>query len=115
MSSSDGGGDALEQLLDGVWTRRRAELVERSAALQALLDGAVARDAGAWTELAAQAHRMVGALGALGFEQLALDLRQVEVAVDAHPLPDATVLAAAATPVRQLGAVLAATEARPRA
>ncbi len=78
----------LEALLDGVWQRRRAELLARVRLLVSYLDEC-GREAGAWEALGAEAHRLVGALGSLGFEQLAQSLRGIEVAVGrSAPAPD---------------------------
>lgn len=75
-------GDELERLLDGVWRRRRSELLDRVRLLGDHLD-ATAHDDGAWSELGAEAHRLTGALGSLGFDDLARDARSLELAVSA--------------------------------
>ena len=103
--------DELEALLDGVWSRRRTELLERVAQLRVCLDQA-GSDPAAWQEAGAEAHRLTGALGSLGFDELARRARAVERLVTADPARGDVV--AARAEVEVLGARLAAAEERPR-
>lgn len=76
----------LEALLDGVWQRRRAELMARVRLLASYLDEC-RREPGAWPALGAEAHRLVGALGSLGFDDLAEAVRGVEQQVACRATP----------------------------
>lgn len=110
MTSDD--ADALEALLDGVWARRRAELLDRVGLLAAHLERSAA-DSAAWSEVGAEAHRLTGALGSLGFEGPARSARDLERQVAAHPdgPPD---VAAARQVVEHLRDTLAGAQTRPR-
>lgn len=104
--------EELERLLDGVWDRRRAELLTRVQQLAGHLDAALHDDA-AWTELGAEAHRLTGALGSLAFDGLARDAHALEVVVAEGPAAQAD-RAALRTVVRRLEEGLLAATARPR-
>lgn len=101
----------LERLLDGVWQRRRAELLARVRLLANYLDDCP-REPGAWAALGAEAHRLVGALGSLGFDELARALRLVEsdACRTAVAPDDVSALRAVITDVQD---ALAAATARP--
>lgn len=73
--------DDLEALLDGVWRRRRGELLERTALLRDALTRAAAGDAEARDAATAEAHRLTGALGSLGFTELSESTLRVERAL----------------------------------
>ena len=73
MSSPD---PELDALLDAVWQRRRPEVLERLARLQDSLIAAE-EDPEAREAARAEAHRLTGSLGMMGF--LALSDRTVRV------------------------------------
>jgi len=70
--------DELEALLDDVWRRHRQGLLERAAVLTGHLDAAREGTAGSWALAGAEAHRLTGALGSLGFDDLARDSGELE-------------------------------------
>jgi HPt (histidine-containing phosphotransfer) domain-containing protein len=62
--------DELEALLDDVWRRHRTDLLARAAVLTDHLSDALAGRP-SWGLAGAEAHRLTGALGSLGFDELA--------------------------------------------
>lgn len=104
--------DDLEAILDGVWSRRRTELLGRLAVMSGYLEQAAA-DPDAWRELGAEAHRLTGALGSLGFDLPARAARELERQVAQSPTaPDD--LASQRDLVAQVRTALASATARPR-
>jgi len=104
--------DELEALLDDVWDRHRQGLLERAAVLTSHLAAAQQGKAGAWALAGAEAHRLTGALGSLGFEDLARDSGELErAAATADPGAGAARMLELAGSIT---AALRATEQRPR-
>lgn len=99
---------ALEALLDGVWQRRRAELLARVRLLASYVDDCP-HEPGAWAALGAEAHRLVGALGSLGFDELARALHTVEAAAARTVVAPDDVSALRAVIARVQGALASAT------
>lgn len=104
----------LEALLDGVWRRRRSELLARVDALAAGLRSARTGDRAAWQDVGVQAHRLTGALGSLGFTELGRAAARLEAAVAAHPAPGPELLDALAAQVQRLQEALVSAHERPR-
>lgn len=106
--------DELELLLDGVWQRRRSELLVRVDELLADLDAARAGDPAGWASLGAHAHRMTGALGTLGFDGPAGVTVEVEDAVARESAPSPQRLDALEVQVRAVRQTLLEAVDRPR-
>lgn len=102
----------LEQLLDGVWQRRRSELVGRVVLLRAHVERSE-QDVDAWVALGAEAHRLTGALGSLGFDELAHEARALESAVGESPAGPRDV-AGLRSAVERMHDALCAAQSRPR-
>lgn len=102
----------LEALLDGVWQRRRAELLDRAAVLCDALALAGGGDQAAWAIAAAEAHRLAGALGTLGFHDLGAKARTLELALPAGT-PDDAAAQAALPAAEQLLAGITSADRRP--
>lgn len=84
------GVDEFAALLDGVYARRRAELLERAEALVAAVDLWAAGAVEGAEAAADEAHRLAGGLGTLGFDALSADARRLEVrAAEPGPVGEA--------------------------
>lgn len=82
--------DEFAALLDGVYLRRRAELLEQSEALVEAVRGWSLGTPGAAERAALHAHRLAGGLGTLGFLDLCERAHALErrAAGGAGPSPD---------------------------
>ena len=108
----------LQALLDGVWQRRRHELLSRFADLGdavLLLARAGGHDGGAAEQGAAEAHRLAGALGSLGFDALAGNAAGLEraLALACDGPAEGEALEAAVRSATRLGQGLSAARTRP--
>ena len=70
--------DEFSALLDGVYARRRVELLERAQALVTAVDGWSTGEPGRADAATTEAHRLAGGLGTLGFAGLSETARALE-------------------------------------
>ena len=108
----------LQALLDGVWQRRRHELLRRFTGLGdavVRLAHADGHDGRAAEAGAAEAHRLTGALGSLGFDELAAGAAELERALAdaAQAPPGEAELEAAVRTTTRLGQGLWTARSRP--
>ena len=112
MAEPDPFDDELEALLDDVWRRHRKDLLARAAVLRGHLATARDGEGASWALAAAEAHRLTGALGSLGFDDLARDSGELErAAATADPGAGAARMVELAGSIT---AALRAAEQRPR-
>lgn len=78
IDPADEDPDEFTALLDGIYLRRRAELLDAATALVADVDAWCAGTPGAGDRVAATAHRLSGGLGTLGFDDLSQAARTLE-------------------------------------